>query len=53
MDSFLSDWPTQAGVDLSSHVQRRRGEALGKELQYIILKELRERGKSYQHTYTQ
>lgn len=53
MDSFLSEQPTQTGVDLSSHVQRRRGEALSKELQYIILKVLRERGKSYQHMYAQ
>lgn len=52
MDSLLSERPTQAGVDLSSHIQRRRGEALSKELQNIILKELQETGKSYQHIYT-
>lgn len=53
MDSLLSERPTQAGVDLSSHIQRRTGEALSKELQNIILEELQETAKSYQHIYTQ
>lgn len=43
---------TQAGVDLSCHVQWRRGEAFSKELQDVILMEQRWRGMSYQHTHT-
>ena len=38
---FQWEKPTQAGVDLPGHIQWRGGEAFSKELQHIILKEVR------------